>query len=187
MKIVKPEPTCPEDEAYLAYVDEHRKNVYIAFVKFGKTICLALSLVYGEYDTLKRSVNKHDASKYSTEEFLGYRQWFYPQKDAEKDKDTFQKAWTHHYTTNPHHWEYFVKNDIPREMPKIYIAEMLLDWIAMSMKFKNNPVNWYKTNKDQINLHKDTRALVENTLAILSTQSSYPFKIKNSSRRRLKK
>jgi hypothetical protein len=70
-------------------------------------------------------------------------------------------------------------------MSKLNIAEMLLDWIAMSMKFKNNPADWYKENKDRIVLHKETRSQVELTLAILASQSVYPFKLKkNKSGRR---
>ncbi len=185
MKIVKPEPACQEDKAYIAYIDEHRKNVNTAFISFGKIICLALSMVHGEYDVLRRYVKNHDASKYSEEEFSGYRQWFYPEKDKEKDSILFKKAWEHHYKNNPHHWEYFLENGTAKEMSKLNIAEMLLDWIAMSMKFKNNPADWYKENKDRIVLHKETRSQVELTLAILASQSVYPFKLKkNKSGRR---
>ena len=182
MKIVKPTPTCPEDEAYIAYIDEHRKNVYTAFIRFGHMICLAMSLVHGEYDMLRRYVYSHDASKYTEEEFFGYRQWFFPEKDKEANRDLFNKAWVHHYTVNPHHWEFHVKNGIPKEMSKLNTAEMLLDWIAMSIKFKNSPVTWYNEHKNNINIHKNTRNTVEAVLAILSAQKLYPFVIRKKKR-----
>ena len=177
MKIVKPVPSCPEEKAYLAYIDEHRKNVFSAFMKFGKTICLGLSLVQGEYDILKRYVNRHDASKYDKEEFDGYRQWFYPKEGEEKNKEVFQAAWHHHYRNNPHHWEYYVDHEKASPMPKLSIAEMILDWIAMSMKFKNSPADWYNQNKDNILLHKDTKDKTESVLKMLSGQNIYPFRV----------
>lgn len=177
-KPIKPTPTCPEEEAYLAYIDEHRKNVYTAFMRFGSTLCLALSLVHGEYDVLRRFVSSHDNSKYSEEEFEGYRQWFYPKEGEEKDKDTFNKAWKHHYEHNPHHWEHHLANGKPKPMSKLNIAEMILDWIAMSIKFKNSPLEWYKKNKDRINLEKRTRDQVESILVTLAATKLYPFYVK---------
>ena len=183
MKIVKPTPTCPEDETYIKYIDEHRNNVYTAFLRFGKTICLSLSMVSGEYDILRRYVYSHDVSKFGKEEFQGYRQWFFPKEGEEKDKEAFIKAWHHHYTANSHHWEYFMDNGKVKPMRNLNVAEMLLDWIAMSMKFKNSPVTWYEENKDRIVLDKETRKKVENTLTILSRQPLYPFAIRRNNRR----
>lgn len=185
MKPIKPTPTCPEEEAYLKYIDEHRNYVYTAFLRFGKTICLALSLVHGEYDILRRHVSRHDISKYGTDEFNGYRQYFYAKEGEEKNKALFDKAWQHHYTNNPHHWEYYL--EMPGhadEMPKLNVAEMLLDWIAMSMKFKNSPITWYNQNKDRMILHKKTRDNVEQVLSVLSTETQYPFRIRRKARPR---
>ena len=184
MKLIKPSPACPEDEAYLAYIDEHRNNVRQAFFKFGKPICLCLSLVNGEYDILQRHVNRHDVSKYNEEEFQGYRQWFFPKEGETKDKDMFQKAWKHHYETNQHHWEYFLNNGKPKEMPPLCIAEMLLDWIAMSMKFRNSPLKWYRENQDRITVHKDTRQKLEHILSVLAAYPVYPFRIRHSNQRK---
>lgn len=178
MKIIKPTPTCPEDEAYIAYIDEHRKNVYTAFMRFGKMICLSLSLVQGEYDILRRRIYYHDASKYTDKEFAGYRQWFYPKEGEEKNKELFTEAWHHHYSTNSHHWEFYVENKEPRAMKKMDVAEMVLDWTAMSMKFKNNPIAWYNQNKSNIYIHRITRDQVEKTLSLLSISHLYPFQIR---------
>ena len=155
-KPIKPTPTCPEEEAYLAYIDEHRKNVYTAFMRFG------------------------DNSKYSGEEFEGYRQWFYPKEGEEKNKDVFDKAWKHHYEHNSHHWEYHLTNGKPKPMSKLNIAEMILDWIAMSIKFKNSPLEWYKENKDRINLEKRSRDQVESILVTLAATKLYPFYVKRN-------
>ena len=187
MRPIKPTPTCPEEKAYLDYIDKHRNYVYTAFLRFGQKICLALSLVHGEYDTLRRCVSNHDNSKYDPEEFEGYRQFFYPKEGEEKNMDWFRKAWHHHYGVNSHHWEHYLTSDGPQEMPKLDVAEMLLDWIAMSMNFKNSPVVWYNQNKDKIEFHKKTRDQVEQVLAILSTEAQYPFRIRKNTRRRSKK
>lgn len=187
MKIEKPTPTCPEDEAYIAYIDKHRNNVYTAFLRFGKALCLSLSLVNGEYDTLRFQIFKHDISKFGAEEFYGYRQNFFPKKEEEPDHKKFQKAWKHHYMNNPHHWNYYVEDGTAKAMNKLDIAEMLLDWIAMSMEFKNSPITWYNQNKQNINLEKNTRNLVEASLAILSTSRLYPFYIKSKHKKPVSK
>ena len=42
-------------------------------------------------------------------------------------------------------------------MDPIYIAEMILDWEAMSRHFGGNPLNWYEKNRETIILHPDTK------------------------------
>ena len=63
-------------------------------------------------------------------------------------------------------------------MKKMDIAEMILDWTAMSMKFKNNPITWYNQNKSNICIHRITRDQVEKTLSLLSISHLYPFQIR---------
>lgn len=103
---------------------------------------------------------RHDQSKYDSCEFGGYRQFFYPENGNEKNIITFNHAWNHHQKTNDHHWEYWLligsskiealKMDLPS------IIEMLCDWTAMSVKFKNIPSKWFDANKEKMVLHQDT-------------------------------
>ena len=55
--------------------------------------------------------------------------------------------------SNKHHPEYWVMRDEdgikPIDMPDIYIAEMILDWTAMGMNFKNsNPYIWFNKKRN---------------------------------------
>ena len=187
VNINKPTPTCPEDEAYLKYIDEHRNNIYFAFRQHGQRICLMLSLIGLSYHKLRKRIAEHDISKYASEEFDAYRNNFFPKEGEEKDAFAFQKAWHHHYSVNDHHWQYWVKNGKAEEMDRIALAEMILDWEAMSFKFKSNPVDWYQKNKDEIILERHTRELVEKVLTNLQVSHEYPYAIRKNNRRRRQK
>ena len=182
--IDKPTPTCPEDKAYIKYIDEHRNYIYGAFRRHGQQICLCLSLIGGPfYHALRNRIFKHDISKYSAEEFDAYRNTFFPKENEEKDSDRFQKAWKHHYTVNDHHWEHWVNNGKVSEMDKVAIAEMILDWEAMSVRFKNSPIDWYQSRKDSIILGKRTRELVETVLTTMRMAQEYPYTIRKNNKR----
>lgn len=134
-----------KEQEYLEYINEHISNIKLAHKKYGEELCNLLKI-----NKLELAVNIaiHDASKYSLEEFDAYRLYFYPCSDEEKDKELFNKAWKHHYTINKHHPEYWVDGDNIKDMPNLYIAEMLLDWEAMSMKFGSNTYEYYKKERD---------------------------------------
>lgn len=167
MRNNRPIVTCPEEEAYLAYIDEHCNNVLKAFIKDGDTILLNLGISNRREDLLFR-VKTHDVSKYGEDEFEAYRNYFYPKEGEKKDRKAFDIAWKHHYTHNSHHWEFYLDEDgNPKPMKLEAVAEMLLDWEAMSIKFGGNPYNWYQSNKDKIKLHPDTKFLVEHALQII--------------------
>lgn len=184
MDIQKPTPACPEDEAYLAYIDAHRKNVFTAFCRFGQQICLCLSLVGPAYKQLRACVSRHDLSKYENREFGQYRQFFFPADGEEKDKALFDRGWQHHYQNNRHHWEFWLENGKPKPMDKLAIAEMILDWVAMSIHFKTNPLIWYNQNKHKIVFEKRTRETVETVLQVLARTKQYPFSIRRYHTRR---
>lgn len=187
MEINKPEPACPEDEAYIQYIDDHRKNVLVAFYRFAPWICLSLSMLNPFYKQLRSCVANHDLSKYEKEEFGYYRQFFFPEKEQIKDKLKFLRGWQHHYRNNKHHWEYWVDNNTAKEMDKTSVAEMILDWIAMSLHFKTNPMVWYKQNKNRMVLGKQTRKSVETIMENLSKTNLYPFSIRYRNPRQDKK
>ena len=182
MDINKPTPTCPEEEAYLKYLDEHRKRIYKAFLRHGKLICLRLSLVGPASRELWHRINRHDASKYGSDEFNAYRNIFYPRDGEEKDDAAFQKALQHHYATNDHHWQYWITKNKPVEMKKIAIAEMILDWEAMSAYRKDNPLDWYKEHASEFVMDRRTRENVEAVLNSLQKTMDYPYSIRKSNR-----
>lgn len=188
-EVSKVDITCPEDEAYLKYINTHRTNINNAFRKHGKIICLCLSLVNFAYFKLMNNISNHDISKYDSTEFLPYRKKFFPKADEQSSDTGFSEAWKHHYSNNPHHWEYWVKNGKAKEMDRLSIAEMLLDWEAMGVYNKNSPVDFYNANKDRINLGKQTRKLVESTLQKLKETREFPYNISKHAfkRRRFRK
>lgn len=150
-----------KEKEYLAYINEHIANVRLAYEKYGKQLCEVLNI--SQYELLS-NINKHDQSKYLEIEFNGYRQYFYPCSDETKDKTLFDLAWIHHQNHNPHHPEYWIDRSSSKykimDMPLVYIAEMLLDWQAMKIKFGGNNYEYYIENRD-------TKPFSDNTKAIL--------------------
>lgn len=159
---------------YKRYVDEHIENVNKAFSEFGPALYKALSIDLGR---LKEMIEIHDQSKYSEEEFEGYRKYFYPThlEDSESlNKYAFDLAWDHHVKNNPHHPEFWVRQDedtgelIPEDMPNTFIAEMLLDWQAMGYKFGDNAYQYWNSDKCKKFLSPVTREKVESVISIFN-------------------
>ena len=163
---------------YTKYIDEHIANIKKAFNEYAPVLCSLLVMydngytskddlhndpsVYDEinqlYIQLSKQIQSHDLSKYSAEEFGLYRRKFYKADGEEELSDyEFNKAWLHHIHNNLHHPEYYIYTDYDNhcetmvyEMPNRYIAEMILDWIAMGYKFNDKVYNYWKkerTNK----------------------------------------
>ena len=153
-----------EEKQYFDYITKHIDNVKESFKVNGMRIGHLLGLSVEDFETLGHNVEKHDESKFSEEEFEPYRQYFYPTKDEVKNADKFTEGWIHHFQNNPHHPEYWVRNGTTEEMSKVYIAEMILDWEAMSRNFGGNPLKWYKENRDRIPLNEKTRFIVKAVL-----------------------
>ena len=125
----------------------------------------------------------HDLSKFSLAEWPGYVNWFkgpygvkvtgsirseclskYEELKHKQAHMGFKRGWLHHQHVNPHHWNYWVLDEEPLPMPEVHIREMIADWMAMSMVFKNDVTEWYEKMKKTMNLHPDTKAKVESFL-----------------------
>lgn len=134
---------------YLKYVLEHKKNVAKMCHKRG----------------IMRHALPHDLSKLTLSEFKPYALYFYC--DKEKYRDKFEKAWIHHYKTNPHHWEHWLDDDgNPTDIPVYHIACMVADWEAMSLKFGDKPQSYYLQNYYKFKFTRKTRIWVEYMLGI---------------------
>jgi hypothetical protein len=125
------------------------------------------------YHSLDALVDTHDDSKYSNEEFYGYRYQFYPEDDdgltAETRHSYFDSAWNHHQKANPHHWQYWVmvwgRELKPLPMPAFYIWEMLMDWTAMSLTVGHQkPSEWYVKQKAKMVIAQATSEAIEHWL-----------------------
>lgn len=157
------------DNEYMAYIDEHIKNVIRAYEEISKK-CTMLDWVAEAVFKMDHSdtIHHHDESKYSDEEFQGYRIKFYPldKYDEEAATEEFDKAWKHHYLNNNHHWEFWVKDGVASDMTDEAIVEMVADWQGMSYKFGDSAKIWYEKQTDIV-LSDTTRHKVEELLNAL--------------------
>ena len=162
------------DKDYKNYIEIHIGLVKRAFDMYGALLCACLGM---DIEDLRALVLKHDESKFSEEEFEGYRKRFYPVDFEEELTDSsyeFQEAWIHHYKNNPHHPEYWVNEDGSiQEMEDKYIAEMVLDWIAMGLYFGGTCYDfyWNKDRKEGL-LGEKTRLKVEDILRTIKEYDS---------------
>lgn len=149
---------------YLDYINKHIDTVKEMFNLYGEYLCEKL---YIDIDKLSMLVYKHDKSKFSEEEFEPYRKHFYPSVGEECSEDDFDKAWEHHKNNNPHHEDYW--HDRNMFMPNIYIAEMLLDWAAMSRQFNNSIVEFYNKNKTNKGFSSKECEIIESVIYKMDT------------------
>ena len=144
---------------YLKYVLEHKKNVFIECMKIamqheGK---IRKELIIHAFT--------HDLSKFLPCEFIPYARYFYGNElktDSEILKQEFEKAWEHHYTHNKHHEDYWNGKD----MPYLYIMQLIADWKGMSRKFGDTAQEYYLKNYHKFNMTYQTRLDLEMNLDI---------------------
>ncbi len=121
----------------------------------------------------------HDLSKYGSNEFRPYAEWFHDNRNQAGAYQNFQVAWQHHIRNNPHHWQYWVldgigpiiikddidpNNAIPMEYG--YIVEMVCDWQAMEIQnwSRQDMSGWLNKKFDKMTLHTQTRESVIDVL-----------------------
>lgn len=151
-------------EMYLGYIYKHQFNVRSAYYNYISKIDIPVK--YDKNELIRR-INNHDRSKTDEEEFEAYRKYFYTTENEIKDEEAFNEAWKHHYSVNDHHPEHWINDKGEIKEMKIEAAiEMICDWIAMSINFHNNPLDWYKKaiSTKEIELHPNTQELVEKIL-----------------------
>lgn len=83
---------------YLRYVLCHKWHVFLGGLRFGVPLWQLII---------------HDLSKFSRAEWGPYVRRFYGGRAGVEDKaadtEEFKRAWEHHYTHNPHHWDYWIQ------------------------------------------------------------------------------
>lgn len=144
-------------QTYLEYVNRHRAFVLEEAIKLG---------------IASRGL-AHDLSKFSTEEFGPYAEYFYgghPRDAVPVDvQEDFDRAWLLHQKRNDHHWQYWVLREDSGvakvlAMPDGARREMLADWRGAGraiMGDKADTPTWFEKNRAHILLHPDTLAWVE--------------------------
>lgn len=139
---------------YCDYVEEHLLNVERSWRIF-QIACAGLSVVYDDYKywSIDAMVRAHDISKMSVEEFIPYQRNFYPTDGQEKDPAEFAAAWEHHKSHNPHHWENWTTLNPPSPYEQeFHCVCMVIDWMAMGLKFGDTAEEYYERHKDEIKL-----------------------------------
>ena len=123
----------------------------------------------------------HDLSKLRPSEWLPYAAYFYPggvsrnvrnksgyYKPTDTGDEAFDFAWLLHQKRNRHHWQWWV---LPEDdggmkilkMSHAAMVEMVCDWrgAGNAQGYGRDPLKWYKTNKDKMLLHEQTRQWIE--------------------------
>lgn len=154
---------------YDKYISEHRENVKKGY---DWLVTNLPHLVVDDYNT-QVAIRSHDDSKSNADEYVAYDAYFYGGNKSFKVVSDFKRAWLTHIHRNPHHWQYWIlRNDDPNEgviifeIPYYIAIEMICDWWSFSWKTGNllEIVDWYEERKEYIQLHENTRRLVENIL-----------------------
>jgi len=159
---------------YLDYINNHIANVKKVWGN-ARILLTEAQLTQEILDRVDRNIPFHDVSKFLSSEFEGYRQYFYSTNQEICDKDVFNMAWNHHCKHNPHHWEYWIipekEGNLILEMPQEMILEMLCDWTAMSLVFKDLPSEFYTKHKQEIIFSSRTKTLTEVWLPVFDRVS----------------
>ena len=144
---------------YLGYVLRHKWHVLYAGIFLG--VPFGRLLIY-------------DWTKFTPAEWGPYVRRFGGGNNSKWEKadddQEWKDAWLHHWTHNPHHWNYWciVIEDtylgsmrVPRPMPETYVREMVADWYGAGMAQGKPAIEaWYMANNDKMQLHPETRAMV---------------------------
>lgn len=162
-------------DEYKKYIDMHIANVKKVYAIYGKQVCERLGV---DYERLGDMIHDHDESKYSVEEFEGFRCYYYPTPEEEADKEMagfrkkkYDAAWLHHLRNNAHHpefWIYINEDGNPRchPMDPLHVAEMVIDWAAMGIYFKDTAYHYWNDNVHAKPLHPDSVKLVDSCIDI---------------------
>lgn len=159
-------------EEYRKYIIDHKKRVK----QFADWMKENLPEVFSDIDynvdtdDFDELIAEHDDSKYSEEEFEPYAQKFYGKQDINGKPLEYipgwDEAWKHHWMNNEHHPEYWLGKD----MPYIYILEMLCDWGSFSIAKGNmlELIDYYYSearDDEEKNLSDNTKKIIEEILS----------------------
>jgi hypothetical protein len=137
---------------YCDYVEEHLDNVAEAW-DIIQDKCADMSFITDEFlfTVIDEHVLNHDLSNASHEEFIPYVEKFFPVGEAKSD--LFADAWQNHQDCNPHHWQTWTKlTDSFEDEWKCHAVCMVIDWVAMGIKFNDTARAYYEKNKETIDI-----------------------------------
>lgn len=167
---------------YQTYIINHVNNVKKAFeeyfLKYLYKSNIAIDLFSDEEfkDAIEKAQEKvrvHDASKWSDEEFDGYREKYYPTANELADpefmdsaKERAEMSWEHHYKNNDHHQLYWKNEDGTfADMSLEAIIEMICDWRSFTIdKDPLGTIKWYESDdseEERSNMSAKTKEITE--------------------------
>ena len=163
-------------QEYDAYIKDHIDNVKLIW-KYAANVS-ELHIDDETFVSIDHLISEHDKSKFNPNEYDDYRRYFYPTEWEKKYidkvilKNNFDLAWNHHQKVNKHHWQYWILMDAEFKIlniPYIYLIEMLCDWAAMSLRFKDAPSEFYSKNKKSMILANNSKIIIQKLLPIFDS------------------
>lgn len=146
----------------------HKIAVYKAGIELLNIDAINEFIGNEERSDFKHNLWQHDMSKFSANEAFGYAMHDFknPKPDS---KSAFEAAWHHHKMNNPHHPEYWLNPNrsgiletLP--MPKIFILEMIADWIGAGKTYGSTLQQWLPANIEKFKFHSNTRSWLQQFL-----------------------
>lgn len=148
---------------YLDYFERYYNNAQKAWKVIQEKCGNDFRFMYDDYiwNCINEDVTNHDMSKLSENEFIQYRQFFYPCSFEVKDKDMFMSAWEHHKKNNVHHWQNWTKTIGTIYDDMLFVVMMVVDWVAMSYEMGDTAKEYYENNREVIKLENWADSLVK--------------------------
>lgn len=163
-------------DKYVQYVIDHRSRVRRAYETYLKKYCTPDEQVKLDYRMKVHDLDKLNIADGTFDIRVDY---YHPSGNQAQnisiplptETAEFAQASELHKKSNPHHWEYWLvgEEDIPTEMSKISLIEMLADWSSFQFikNAKGNAHTWYAAHKDEIKLHPKTRKELQRYLDLI--------------------
>ena len=143
---------------YLDYIEEHINNVQTSWEKLRDVMIFYIFLNQSAVflDDLHILAGM---SKMSESEFVQYRKAFYPtEKEKESGKYDMSEAWNNHKKHNTHHWQNWTQQ--MDQNWEVCCVGMIIDWMAMSLKFGGTAEKYYSENKAKIKLPSEAKKFI---------------------------
>ena len=161
------------EKEYFQHYFKHTYFVVLAWKQIQDILIENHIISENEFNQINQLVIWHDNSKISADEWVPYARKFHPMGNQDSDKVSaeFKKAVEHHKNNNLHHFE-SLKNYKGPDW-RIYIIEMVCDYIAMGWEFGVYIFEYYEQNREKIDLRPEQKEYLEQVLNLLRNPSMH--------------
>lgn len=186
------------ENAYNEYLERHIRNtikswtdVLLPTLQENPNVCEQLEDICevevddGYLKFVGKQISYHDESKYDEDEYIAYRNNFYPTCEAdlnEYNQKQYDLAWLRHIHLNKHHPQHWLLQRDSGECERLdmdleFVLEMLCDWHSFSAIYPDSTAyKWYTDNKDSILISERTAEIVELLIPFMKDKSLYDLK-----------